>query len=123
MERFEYKLVKAPQKSNRYDGLKKFDDKFAHTLMDVMNDVASEGWQFLRKEVMTETRRAGLFGRKTLSHDYLVYRRQLRGNGLTLDDPVAPRRIQKAKTPDIEQLRARISQVMLDPNVQAANNG
>lgn len=122
MERFEYKLVKAPQKSNKYSGLNKLDDKFAHTLMDSMNDIASDGWQFLRKEVMTETKRRGFFGRKSTSHDYLVYRRQLRGSGMSMDTPVSPRRIQKAKSPDIEQLRARISQAMLPPNIQAANN-
>jgi len=119
MERFEYKLVKAPCQRKRFTGLKKSDDAFAITLTETLNDIASEGWQFLRKEEMSETRGNRLLGRRRRSHEYLVFRRQLRSNGMTLDEPVSPRRVQNHKTPDIEQLRSRISKVMLanDPAV------
>jgi len=123
MERFEYKLIKVPQKSNRYSGLKDLNDSFALTLMDSINDVAKDGWQFLRKEVLTETKWPSFFGQRTTSHEYLIYRRQLRESGMSIDTMVSPRRISKDKSPDIDQVRARISQVMLDQNVQATING
>ena len=119
MERYEYKLVAAPKARNKYSGAKKSIDLFAQTLMDSMNELATDGWQFVRQEKVTESRRTLFFGHKNRQHDYMVYRRPRRSNGMSLDEPINPRRVQKQKTPDIEQLRARISEVMLDPQLKA----
>jgi hypothetical protein len=100
MERYEYRLEIAPQKRNRYSGLKKNEDAFAHTLMDTINETAEEGWEFLRMETMSEKR--------FMRREYMLYRRALRTNGLSVDDPLVPRRVKPGSTSNIEQLRARM---------------
>ena len=117
MDKFEYKLVKTPAKRTRYTGLSKSDDPFAITLMDAMNQIGSDGWQFVRQEIMTETRRKFL-GRKNIEHVYMVYRRPLRANGASVDMAVAPRRVKTTQADEIERIRARVGQIMLKPSAQ-----
>ncbi|MEE9388984.1 MAG: hypothetical protein V3U96_10265 [Paracoccaceae bacterium] len=94
--------------------MNKADDAFAQTLMDGMNELGQNGWQFLRVETLEEDRRS-LLRNSQLSHEYMVYRRPMRSNGMTLDTPVSPARIRKAAAPNIELLRARIGSVMSEP--------
>lgn len=108
MERYEYRLEAVPTKSKRYKGLPKSDDAFALTVSDAINDLAKDGWEFFRIETMNETCRAGLFGTKTVSRDYMVYRRALRSNGMSLEEPLQPRRVKPTNVSNIEQLRARM---------------
>jgi len=105
MERFEYRFEVAPQKSRRYSGMKKSEDAFAHTMMDMVNAVAREGWEFLRLETVSHKR---FMRRGTERREYLVYRRALHSDGMTLDQPRAPRRVKPASVSNIEQLRARM---------------
>ena len=108
MERYEYRLEAVPTKSKRYKGLPKSEDAFALTVTDEINDLAKDGWEFFRIETINETRRAGLFGTKTETHEYMMYRRALRSNGMTLDEPHQPRRVKPTNVSNIEQLRARM---------------
>lgn len=112
VERFEYKLEKAPVKKNRYTGLAKSDDAFATTLMDNMNALARDGWQFQRNEVMTETKRGGLLQARKVNHTYMVYRRPLKSDGMTLDAIVAPRRVSAEPAATTEELRDRIGSLI-----------
>ncbi len=111
MERYEYWVVKAPDKSSKFEGLSKADDPFAHTLMNSMNALARDGWQFLRTEKVIEKRRSFLRGASSWQYDYMVYRGPLRGKGMTLAEPVTPARVRHEQPPNIEMLRDRISQV------------
>lgn len=107
MERYEYRLEIAPQKRKRYSGLKKSDDAFAITMMEQINAVARDGWEFLRLETMAEKR---FMRRNTSRRDYLLYRRALHTDGMTLDTPRAPRRVKPTHVSNIEHLRARMHQ-------------
>ncbi len=107
MERYEYRFEMAPQKSRRYSGMKKSDDAFAHTMMDVVNAVARDGWEFLRLETMSNKR---FMRRGTERREYLVYRRALHTDGMTMDQPRTPRRVKPTNVSNIEQLRARMHQ-------------
>ncbi len=120
MERFEYRVVKCPSKSTKYTNLDKATDAFAQTLMDGMNELAIEGWQFVRNEAMVESRRTLLWGSSKRRQDYMVYRRALRSNGMSLDDTVSPNRVRQRVSPNIELLRDRITKVMTDPAPLAA---
>lgn len=108
MDRYEYRLEAVPTKSKRYKGLKKSEDPFALTISDEINELAKDGWEYFRIEAINETQRAGLFRTKTVSRDYMVYRRALRTNGMTLDEPLQPRRVKPTNVSNIEQLRARM---------------
>lgn len=107
MERYEYKLETAPLKSRRYSGLKKTDDAFAMTMMDQINAVAREGWEFLRLESMAQKR---FMRRGSVRRDYLLYRRALHSEGMTLEAPRGPRRVTPTIVSNIEHLRARMHQ-------------
>lgn len=113
MVRFEYKLVKAPDRRVRYSNKKKGDDAFALTVMDKVNDIAQSGWEFIRKETMVENRRSlGVLRRRDVV-DYLVFRRPRRADGLSLDTPVKPARPRVvSEMPNAEELRSRIQRVM-----------
>jgi len=125
LERYEYQVVKTPSKSVKYKGLDREADAFAQTLMDGMNTLARDGWQFVRTEVMVEQRRSWLGVRTRRSHDYMVYRRALRSNGMSLAEPVSPQRVRNIPTPNLEMLRDRISSVMSErsPVVALAKSG
>ena len=76
MPRFEYKLVAAPVKSAKQKGLKGAD-AFAATLQDMMNDLAAQGWQYLRTETLPEDVRSGLTSKTTVYRNILVFQRAL----------------------------------------------
>ena len=107
MERYEYRLEVAPQKSHLYSGMKKSDDAFAHTMMDAINTVAREGWEFLRLETVSHKR---FMRRATERREYLVYRRALHTDGMSLDEPRTPRRVKPTNVSNIVKLRARMHQ-------------
>ena len=92
MERYEYFLVKTPAKSTKYKDLSKSDDPFALTLMDGMNELALKGWEFIGCERMTEDCRSLFRGKTKRDHEYMVYRRRLGSDCMTLaDQPQRPK--------------------------------
>ena len=115
MERYEYQVVKAPTKSIKFKGLKKTDDAFALTLMEGMNGLARDGWQFVRTEIMVEQRRSVLGNNTRLEHDYMVYRRALRSDGMTMSQPVAPKRVRRENLPSVELIQDRIAPTTARP--------
>jgi len=116
VERYEYWMVKAPNRKIKVRGKSKADDGFALTVMETMNKLGRDGWQFLRTETLVEDRRSFLGRALRHQHSYMVYRRPLRSGGMSLSDPVAPARMRDVQPPNIEMLRERITQVMSDPN-------
>ncbi|MDT9702510.1 hypothetical protein, partial [Streptomyces sp. P17] len=52
--------------------------RFAFTLTGVLNDMASEGWEYLRAETLPSEERSGLTSRTTVWHNVLVFRRALK---------------------------------------------
>ncbi len=76
MDHFEYKVIPAPRRSVRVKGAKGVDGKFAATLEKMINELAAEGWQYLRAESLPTDERHGITRRKTESYqNVLVFRR------------------------------------------------
>lgn len=75
MQRYEYRVVPAPNRSEKIRGIKAPDDRFAHTLSGLMNDLGREGWEYLRADTLPTEERKGLTGRVTVYHNLLVFRR------------------------------------------------
>ena len=75
MQTFEYKVVPAPKKGERARGVKRTEDRFANTLMAVMNDLGREGWEYLRADTLPCEERVGLTGKTTHFQNMLVFRR------------------------------------------------
>lgn len=76
MPRFEYKLVPAPEKATKHKGLKGAAN-FAATLEDILNEMGSEGWHYLRADTLPQEERAGLTSRTTTYRNLLVFQREL----------------------------------------------
>jgi len=74
---FEYKVVPAPVKGVKARGVKSGPDRFAHALETVMNDLATDGWEYQRTDTLPCEEREGLMGKTTVFQNMLVFRRTL----------------------------------------------
>lgn len=77
MQNFEYRVVPAPRKGEKARGLKTTEARFAHALTQLMNQMAAEGWDYLRTDTLPAEERVGLTGRTTVFQHMLVFRRSL----------------------------------------------
>ncbi|MDP5361488.1 MAG: DUF4177 domain-containing protein [Paracoccaceae bacterium] len=72
---YEYKVVPAPVRGVKAKGVKTAQDRFAHALQTVMNDLAAEGWEYLRADTLPAEQREGLMSKTTVYQNMLVFRR------------------------------------------------
>ncbi|MDZ7909587.1 MAG: DUF4177 domain-containing protein [Gemmobacter sp.] len=77
MQQYEYKVVPAPKRGAKHRGLKTTQDRFAFALTELMNDMARDGWEYLRADALPCEEKVGLTGRSTSFHNLLVFRRGL----------------------------------------------
>lgn len=75
MTRYEYRVVPAPLRGAKVKGAKTTEARFAHTLMDLMNEMGREGWEYQRADTLPCEERVGLTGRTTRFQNMLVFRR------------------------------------------------
>ena len=85
MERYEYKVVPAPEKGLKAKGIKHPADRFAHALETAMNQLGADGWEYWRAESLPATERSGFTGSKITERHLLVFRR-------LIVEPVRPAR-------------------------------
>ncbi|MCJ8332746.1 MAG: DUF4177 domain-containing protein [Epibacterium sp.] len=78
MQVFEYKVIPAPNKGKKAKGVKTPVDRFANGVETILNEMAAEGWEFQRAEMLPSDERSGLAGSKTNWRNLLVFRRVLR---------------------------------------------
>lgn len=76
MMSFEYKVVPAPVRGVKAKGVKTTEDRFAHALEVAMNDLAAEGWEYMRTDTLPCEQREGLMGKTTNYQNMLVFRRK-----------------------------------------------
>ncbi len=72
---YEYKVVPAPTKGQKARGVKGVDGRFANALETKMNELASDGWEFLRSETLPNEERSGLTSTATKFRSVMVFRR------------------------------------------------
>ncbi|WP_166416177.1 DUF4177 domain-containing protein [Cochlodiniinecator piscidefendens] len=77
MPNYEYKVIPAPKKGERAKGVKGNEARFAQTLMNVMNEYGSDGWEYQRTDTLPLETRSGLTGKTTTYQNLLVFRRAL----------------------------------------------
>jgi hypothetical protein len=73
---FEYKVVPAPTKGQKAKGVKGVEERFAYALEALMNELASDGWEYLRADTLPSIERSGLTGSITEWRNLLVFRRE-----------------------------------------------
>jgi len=74
MPRYQYKVVPAPTKGLKAKGLKGAEARFSNALGQVMNEMATAGWEYQRAETLPSTERSRLTGSTTEWRNVLVFR-------------------------------------------------
>lgn len=77
MQTYQYKVVPAPKRGLKARGVTSTEDRFAHALEVVMNDLGAQGWDYVRADILPAEERQGLTGRTTVYHNMLVFRREV----------------------------------------------
>lgn len=88
MIKYEYKVVPAPAKGTKAKGVKTPEARFANSIEILMNDMAGDGWEYQRAELLPSEERSGLTGSTTNWRNVLVFRRALK-DATTEDAAVA----------------------------------
>lgn len=112
MTKYEFRAVPCPQRAQRSRNVTKGADAFSETLNTAINELAVEGWDYIRAETIDVTSR-GLFKRRTEQRTFLVFRRELR-------PLIEPRPIMDLSR-DVEKVKAR--RVRSQPLVQFVRDG
>lgn len=77
MGSYEYKVVPAPVKGKKARGVHGPEGRFAHSLEDLMNQLAAEGWEYQRAETLPSEEKSGLVSSgQTVYRNVLVFRRR-----------------------------------------------
>ena len=98
MRQFEYKAIPAPNTGTKAKGVKTREDRFALSMTETLNELAEDGWEYVRAEMLPLAERKGLTGTQTSYQNILIFRR-LREAALTLDE--SPR-IRSVPAPSFE---------------------
>ncbi|EBA15172.1 hypothetical protein RSK20926_15987 [Roseobacter sp. SK209-2-6] len=77
MQAFEYKVVPAPHKGTKAKGVKGPEGRFANSIEIILNEMAAEGWEYQRAELLPSDERTGLTGTTTNWRNVLIFRRIL----------------------------------------------
>ncbi len=77
MQRYEYKVVPAPQKGTKAKGVKTPEGRFATSIEQLLNQFGQDGWEYQRAELLPSEERSGLTGSTTNWRNVLVFRRAL----------------------------------------------
>lgn len=92
MPEFEYKVVPAPTKGAKAKGVKTPEARFANAIELLMNEMAADGWEYQRADMLPSEERQGLTGSTTNWRNILVFRRARPGSL----DAFAPREVEPA---------------------------
>lgn len=101
---FEYKVVPAPTRGRKARGVKTSAGRFARALEDAINDLAGDGWEYLRTDTLPSEERQGLTGRTTVYQNMLVFRRPVETAAKEIDaGATAPAPTPVASAPDLAE--------------------
>lgn len=75
MSFYTYKVVPAPSKAPKLPGVKAPEARFALGLEGAINDMASQGWEYLRADILPSEERQGLTSTHTVYRSVLIFRR------------------------------------------------
>lgn len=116
MTKYEFRAVPCPQRAQRHQNMPKGADAFSETLTDAINDLAGDGWDYVRTDAVTVQTR-GLFRRRSESREFLVFRREARAL-----IPARPSVGQSTDVPsNVQKVRAR--RVKARPAVEFVRSG
>ena len=92
MSKFEYKAVPAPTRGTKAKGAKSTEDRFAVSITEALNEMAADGWEYVRAETLPCDERKGLTGTQTTYQNILIFKR-FKQVAHPVSEPVVPRRV------------------------------
>jgi hypothetical protein len=125
MTHYDYKVVPAPRRARKIKGVRSSEDLFALTLTEAINEVARQGWEYLRAEHMPAVASRGWL-RSAVAEELtlLVFRRPRETLGPRLaavePDPAeaeGPRLAPAAERAVVDRMRRREPAMRLEPVV------
>ncbi|MBV2361290.1 hypothetical protein KUH32_16110 [Thalassococcus sp. CAU 1522] len=92
MPRYEYRVIPGPGRGERTPVPRTTDERFALAIERLLNQMASDGWDFLRAETLTCEDRASPASEGGVRRDFLVFRRPRAAAGIgdLPSEPAAP---------------------------------
>lgn len=75
MSKFVYKAVPAPTKGQKAKGVKSTEERYALAMTDLLNEMASDGWEYVRAEMLPCEERKGLTRTQTTYQNVLIFKR------------------------------------------------
>lgn len=76
MAQYEYKVIPAPAKGEKAQGVKAPEARMANTVQNLLNVQASHGWEYMRTDILPSEERHGLTSTQTVYRTLMVFRRQ-----------------------------------------------
>lgn len=73
----EYRVLPAPRRGRKAPGVKTPEGRFALGVEDILNEMARDGWQYLRSDILPSDERQGLTSTATVYRSVLVFVRAL----------------------------------------------
>ena len=84
MAQYEYKVVPAPQKGKKAKGVRAGEERFALALETLMNEMASDGWEYQRAETLPSIERSGFTGTAKEWRNVLIFRREKKAHSASV---------------------------------------
>lgn len=98
---YEYKVIPAPTKGQKAQGIKAPEARFANTIEGLLNAQSADGWEYLRTDILPSDERSGLTGTQTHYRTLMVFRRAKGGSGDAASDVIASAQtVAEAVSPD-----------------------
>ncbi len=102
MQAFEYKVVPAPHKGTKAKGVKTPEGRSANSIEITLNQMAAEGWDYQRAELLPSDERSGLTGSTTHWRNVLVFRRALSDAAGAAAQPLAASLVPEGNAPAVQ---------------------
>ncbi len=116
MAAYQYRVIPAPTKGRKAPGVKGADARFAHSLQEVINEAAAEGWEYQRSDILPSEERQGLTSSHTVYRSVLVFRRPAPATATVEGAPVAT-----VETPDIDLRDTSGDQTPFEDSAESEN--
>ncbi len=90
MPHHEYKVVPAPERARKTRGLKGAA-LFAHEMEVLMNELAADGWVYVRADTLPHEERSGLTSKITTYRNLLIFQREIKAEPIAATAIASPK--------------------------------
>lgn len=109
MRNFEYKAVPAPTQGTKAKAAKTTEERYALSVTNLLNEMAEDGWEYVRAETLPCDERKGLTRTQTTYQNVLIFRR-LKAGAQALPLEVATPRLASEPRPVVDSAPRRTSE-------------